>query len=110
MGFTVTDDLTFNRYGVTVAGCYVTIKATYSHNKLGIQQAIPSMIPGDPALPYQLSARYYVYSDQAGSDVMSCLDEGYVSISTATVQDNPIATLYAAIKQRYFSDKTTVDS
>ena len=118
MGFIVQDDLTFPRFGVTIAGCYVTIRATYASYKQGQQHtglAPAGMIPvllaaGDVALPYQLITKYYVYSDQAGSEQMSPMDEGICSISTATPQDNPIATLYAAIKARYFSDKITIDS
>ena len=114
MGFTVTEELTFPRYGVSAAGCYVTIRATYSHNKAGSQSfgMPPPMMPGAngpqvPSLPYTLVARYYVYA--SNDTTLSPLLEDSLMLNSETAPANPIATLYAALKDQHFAGKTITD-
>jgi len=111
MGFTVAEELTFPRYGVSAAGCYVTIRATYSHNKAGSQSYSPPMMPGAngpqvPSLPYTLVARYYVYASQEAG--LSPLAEDSVMLSVDEVPADPIAAIYEKIKENY-AGKTLVD-
>ena len=108
MGFTVAEELTFPRYGVSAAGCYVTIRATYSHNKAGSH---PPMMPGAngpqvDSLLYTLVARYYVYASQEAG--LSPLAEGSVMLSVDEVPADPIAAIYEKIKENYVG-KTLVD-
>lgn len=118
MGFTVAEELTFPRYGVSAAGCYVTIRATYSHNKAGSYTQLsgvgysPPMMPGAngpqvPSLPYTLVARYYVYA--SNDTTLSPLLEDSLMLNSETAPANPIATLYAALKDQHFAGKTITD-
>lgn len=109
MGFTVTEELTFPRYGVSAAGCYVTIRATYSHNKAGSQSfgMPPPMMPGAQSGPYTLVARYYVYA--SNDTTLSPLLEDSLMLNSETAPANPIATLYAALKDQHFAGKTITD-
>lgn len=107
MGFTVAEEVNFEKYGVSATDCYVTIRATYSHNKSGSQSYSPPMIPGAQSGPYTLSARYYVYASQEAG--LSPLLEASVMLNVEEAPVNPIQTLYDAIKLQYFAGKTITD-
>ena len=111
MGFIVAEELNFPRYGVSAAGCYVTIRATYSHNKagspsIGMPFSMP-MMPGVQTGPYTLVARYYVYA--SNDTTLSPLSEDSLMLNLDEAPANPIATLYAALKAQHFAGKTITD-
>jgi hypothetical protein len=109
MGFTVTEELDFSQYGVTVTGCYVTIKASYQHLKLG-NQPIGMYLPpsiGQPQGPYSLISKFYVYT--SNDTALSPLRESYIVINQEFASEDPIADIYSAIKAQYFAGKTFTD-
>lgn len=109
MGFTVTEALSFPRYGVTAAGCYVTIRATYYHNKVGSNtMGMPMPMPSGPTTgPYVVTARWHVY---AANDVsLAPLREESIVLNLETAPANPIVAIYNEIKTQHFAGKTCTD-
>lgn len=109
MGFFITESIDFPVYGVSAAGCYITVKGSYIHqkagvNSLGMMAPIVSSIP-QPA--YTLVARYYVYASK--EDGLSPLHEDTIRIGVETIVDDPLATIYNNIKSQKFSGKTFAD-
>lgn len=111
MGFTVTEEVTFPQYGVTAANCYVTIKASYTHVKVGAPNFgvyMPTIQPTNyPNGSYTLTARFYVYT--ANNPELSPLRETTIFVNAETASEDPIATLYTYIKSEYFAGKTCTD-
>lgn len=109
MGFIVSDSLDFTKFGVSASGCYVTIRATFSHGKLGAPgAAMYGPTPGPMAAsPYTISARWYVYATNDTS--LTPLREESIVVNCESVPANPIAAIYAAIKSQHFSGKTLTD-
>ena len=110
MGFTVTEELNFPRFGVNAANCYVTIKATYSHYKAGAPYAMPMGMPAPGANvgPYILSARWMVYASNDSS--LSPLRDETITLNLEAAPANPIVALYNAIKAQNFAGKTCTDN
>ena len=107
MGFFVNEEITFANLGINVAGCYVTIRASFAHTKAG--NPLPGFNPigYDNSGNYTLTAKYYVYS--ANEIALKPLKEDFISISEATVPSDPIQKVYDEIKLRVFPGKTFTD-
>ena len=112
MGFTVAEELSFPRYGISTSGCYVTIRATYAHNKAGAPNVGMMPMPQPLSMnaqssPYTLYARFYVYASNDAD--LSPLREDTIILNLEEAPANPITTLYAAIISQQFAGKTITD-
>ena len=103
MGFTVAEELNIPKYGITASNCYVTIRAAYTHDKMS--SAMVNMIPVTG--PYVITSRWFVYASNNVNLAPLCDD--MIVISCETVPANPIATIYAAVKEQHFAGKTITD-
>lgn len=111
MGFTVSEEIKFQSYGVAVSGCYVTIKATYNHHKQGAPNNVmgmPMMNGVDPVNPYTLSCTYYIYAENDSN--LQPLQQSVFSISLPTAPENPLLELYTQLKGDKFAGKTLTDN
>lgn len=112
MGFTITEELSFSKFGVNAAGCYCTIKGSFAMSKLGSGSSmmyLPTPLPQQPnnETPYTLSARWLVYASNDAS--LQPLREETISIQLAQPPANCYETVYDAIKAQHFAGKTFTD-
>jgi hypothetical protein len=107
MGFFVAEALSIEDYKVSPTNAYVTIRASFTHNKAGYGSAVGMPGFGGPGLPanngYTLSCRYYVY---AAKDATKPLKEDYFQMQLEAVPANPIQALYSALAADKFANKT----
>lgn len=110
MGFFITESIDFPVYGVSAAGCYITVKGSYIHQKSGassLGMMAPMSMPGTTLSPYTLVARYYVYASK--EEGLTPLHEDTIRIGVETIVDNPLATIYNNLKSQKFTGKTFTD-
>ena len=111
MGFIVAEELAFPKFGVSAAGCYITIKASYSQWKQGGYSPMMPMMPlpmqSETPGTYRLYARWFVYAEN--DSTLTPLREEYLVLDLEEAPANPIATLYAALKSQHFAGKTITD-
>jgi hypothetical protein len=108
MGFTVAESVLFPSLGVSIAGCYVTIKGTYVHGKKGIDIFPLSSISNPEQKEYVLSARFYVYSSSVNAELVP-LREAIISYCSDELPADPFDCLYSLIKTTYFDGLTITD-
>jgi len=106
MGFFVNEETPFPNYGITISNSYITIKACYTQHKS------PVYTPGPnnqqiQSIKYSVIARWYVYATK--SEALQSLKDDTISVAFDEVPVNPIAALYAAIKEQHFVGKTFTD-
>ena len=106
MGFFVNEEMPFPNYGISVSNSYVTIKACYTQHKSPVYTNDPNN-QQVATMKYSIIARWYVYATK--SDNLQSLKDDTVSIQFDEVPYNPIAALYAAIKDQHFAGKTFTD-
>lgn len=105
MGFIITESVDFPKLGISSAGCYVTIRGSYSQYKNGVTGMFPPMLSPSSA-PYRLYVRYYIY---AAHDLeLTPLKEEYIGFDCEESVTDPIDYIYQKIKDM-FAGKTFTD-
>lgn len=106
MGFSVAEELEISRFGLSVAGCYVTLRGTFTQSKAGNAPYMPGL--GPSSSPYTLSGRYQIF---ANVDAPEALKSENISLGVSEVPTvNPLTPLYLHLKSTVFAGKTLTDN
>lgn len=106
MGFLVAEELEISRFGLSVAGCYVTLRGSVTQSKGNSAPMMPMM--GASSSPYTLSGRYQIF---ANVDAPEALKTETISLGVDVVPEvNPLVPLYAHLKATVFAGKTLTDN
>jgi hypothetical protein len=109
MGFDCKEELTIPRFGLLLAGCYVTLKGSVNQTK---GQNRPFAMPGVPMAnstlsAYTLSGQYSIY---ANKDAPEPLFQEYIQMGLDEAPTDPLNQLYQYLKSQKFSGKTLTDN
>lgn len=106
MGFTVAEELTFPKLGISQANCYVTIKASFAHSKQGAPSIGMMPMPMNPSA-YSLTFRLSVYA--ANNSTLDALHQEVITIPLDEAAAVPITAIYAWLKSERYAGKTITD-